>query len=161
MIAEMNARPPNPLDELAPEQVLPNLKARSKQAVLEELCAPVLLCKNSIDCTALMDVLLERERLGSTGIGDGVAIPHGKLNGLDNLLLVFGRSLQGIDFDSLDGKPAYLFFLVLAPENSAGIHLKALARISRLLKSGHVRQEIMEADDAAQILSIINSQAAA
>jgi PTS system nitrogen regulatory IIA component len=158
-IAGANAERHTLIDSLAAGQVLPNLQARSKKEVLEELCAPVLRLTNSIDLNTLMAVLLERERLGSTGIGDGVAIPHGKLDGLDNLLMVFGRSRKGIDFDSLDGKPAYLFFLVLAPENSAGIHLKALARISRLLKSDSVRQEIMEAKDAARILTIINAQA--
>jgi PTS system nitrogen regulatory IIA component len=105
-----------------------------------------------------MEVLIERERLGSTGIGDGIAIPHGKLANLDELLLSFGRSVSGVDFDSLDGKPAHLFFLVVAPENSAGTHLKALARISRLLKSNVVRRELMEAKDAGGIYRIIEAQ---
>ena len=112
----------------------------------------------SLDLKTLMDVLIERERLGSTGIGDGIAIPHGKLNNLDKLLLSFGRSLAGVDFDSLDGKPAHLFFLVVAPENSAGAHLKTLARISRLLKSNAVRRDLMEAKDTQAIYSIIEAQ---
>jgi PTS system nitrogen regulatory IIA component len=105
-----------------------------------------------------MGVLIERERLGSTGIGDGIAIPHGKSPDLDHLLISFGRSRQGVDFDSLDGKPAHLFFLVLAPENSAGVHLKALARISRLLKSHNIRSELMNAADAAEIFEIFSKQ---
>ena len=76
----------------------------------------------------------ERERLGSTAIGDGIAIPHGKLRGISRILGVFGRSPQGVDFDSLDGNPTHLFFLLVAPEDSASLHLKALARVSRLFK---------------------------
>jgi PTS system nitrogen regulatory IIA component len=105
-----------------------------------------------------MEVLIERERLGSTGIGDGIAIPHGKMENLDQLLLAFGRSKSGVEFDSLDGKPAYLFFLVVAPDKSAGIHLKALARISRLLKSGAVRKDLMEAKGAPEIFEVIKAQ---
>lgn len=147
------------LTELLPlEQIIPDLQARNKKAVLEELCGPVLAKLPGLNMGALMGVLQEREKLGSTGIGDGVAIPHGKLAGLDQLMLVFGRSREGVDFDSLDGKPAFLFFLVLAPENSAGVHLKALARISRLLKSQSVRQELMNARDASQIWDVVKTQ---
>ncbi len=148
-------------DMLPVGQILPDLKARNKKNVLEELCAPVVAAYPAIDFGILMEVLKEREKLGSTGIGDGVAIPHGKLAELQDIVLVFGRSKAGVDFDALDGKPTHLFFMVLAPENSAGIHLKALARISRLLKSQVVRQELMNAKDAAQIISVINAQEAA
>lgn len=147
------------LTELLPlAQIIPELKARNKKAVLEELCQPVLDERPDTDLNQLMNILQEREKLGSTGIGDGVAIPHGKLAGLEQLMLVFGRSRAGVDFDSLDGKPAYLFFLVLAPENSAGVHLKALAHISRLLKSQSVRQELMNARDASQLWEVIKAQ---
>jgi PTS system nitrogen regulatory IIA component len=139
-------------------RILPEMSARTKTAVLEELCRPALSVIPDLSPGALMDVLQERERLGSTGIGDGIAIPHGKLALLDHLLLVFGRSRPGVEFDSLDGKPAHLFFLVLAPGDSAGMHLKALARISRLLKSQSMRNDLMRADDAAQILEIIKRQ---
>jgi PTS system nitrogen regulatory IIA component len=143
-------------DLLTEKQIIPDLQARGKRAAMEELCQA--LARPGLDADRLMEVLLERERLGSTGIGDGIAIPHGKLPHLDDLLLAFGRSLSGVDFDALDGKPAHLFFLVVAPENSAGIHLKALARISRLLKSHMVRKELMQAKDAAAIYEIIQSQ---
>jgi PTS system nitrogen regulatory IIA component len=149
---------PNLTDLLRACQILPNLTARSKKAVLEELSSPALAIVPGLCLSLLMNVLQERERLGSTGIGDGVAIPHGKLAVLEQLILVFGRSRDGIDFDSLDGRPAHLFFLVLAPGNSAGMHLKALARISRLLKSQSVRNELMQALDARQILNIIKAQ---
>ncbi|MDR1397120.1 MAG: PTS sugar transporter subunit IIA [Desulfarculales bacterium] len=149
---------PNLTDLLRSCQILPDLTARTKKAVLEELCSPALALAPGLCLSLLMNVLQERERLGSTGIGDGVAIPHGKLTALERLILVFGRSRDGIDFDSLDGRPAHLFFLVLAPGDSAGIHLKALARISRLLKSQSVRSELMRAMDAKQILNIIKTQ---
>jgi PTS system nitrogen regulatory IIA component len=145
-------------DILRKEQVIADLKARSKRSAMEELCQVLGKEHPSLDMKNLMEVLVERERLGSTGIGDGIAIPHGKLPDLDNLMLSFGRSLDGVDFDSLDGKPAHLFFLVVAPENSAGTHLKALARISRLLKSNVVRRELMEAKDTNDIFAIIEAQ---
>ncbi len=145
-------------DILQEDQVISDLKARGKRAAMEELCQALNKEHPSLDLNSLMEVLVERERLGSTGIGDGIAIPHGKLPDLDDLLLSFGRSVDGVDFDSLDGKPAHLFFLVVAPENSAGTHLKALARISRLLKSNVVRRELLEAKDANAIFAIIESQ---
>ncbi|HXN54964.1 MAG TPA: PTS sugar transporter subunit IIA, partial [Myxococcales bacterium] len=103
----------------------------------------------------LLEVLLEREKLGSTGIGEGVAIPHGKLAGVPSVIAAFGRSRAGIDFAAVDGKPARLFFLLFAPENSAGIHLKALARISRLLRSPTFRQAILDAPDRLAIHRLI------
>ncbi len=145
-------------DILQPEQVIAELSAQGKRAVMEELSAAIAINHPELDTDHLLEVLSERERLGSTGIGDGIAIPHGKLEGLGELLLSFGRSSRGVEFDSLDGKPAHLFFLVLAPENSAGVHLKALARISRLLKSDSLRQELMAATDAQEIYEIILSQ---
>ncbi len=145
-------------DILTPELIIPDLSARSKRAAMEELCKVLTNGRSDLDLKKLMEVLIERERLGSTGIGDGIAIPHGKLANLDDLLISFGRSKAGVDFDSLDGKPAHLFFLVVAPEASAGVHLKALARISRLLKSNVVRSELMEAKDQAAIHGIIESQ---
>jgi PTS system nitrogen regulatory IIA component len=106
----------------------------------------------------LTETLLEREKLGSTGVGEGVAIPHGKLPGLPGLLAAFGRSPPGVDFGAIDSRPTYLFFVLFAPENSAGVHLKALARISRLFKSPQFRAGILEARDAAQIHSQISTE---
>lgn len=145
-------------DILQPDQVVADLNARGKRAVMEELCAPLLAAHPELNSDTLLEVLVERERLGSTGIGEGIAIPHGKLSGLSDLLLALGRSKGGVDFDSLDGKPAHLFFLVLAPENSAGIHLKALAKISRMLKSHALRQELMAASDAEEMFQSIAAQ---
>jgi len=106
----------------------------------------------------VLTVLRERERLGSTGIGEGVAIPHGKLKDIDQLILSFGRSKAGVDFDSMDGKPAHLFFLLLAPEDSISIHLKTLARISKLLKDQDVREQLLTAATAADIYQIIQEK---
>jgi PTS system nitrogen regulatory IIA component len=134
------------LSEIISEgSVISELKAGDKKGVLEELTDPICCLEPSVDRATLVKVLLERERLGSTGIGDGVAIPHGKLNGLRQPIISFGRSKKGLDFDSMDGQPAYLFFLLVAPENSAGTHLKALAKIAKILRSSAFRKKLMEA----------------
>jgi nitrogen PTS system EIIA component len=126
------------------KNIIPDLKARDKQKALEELAETVVSTKPSLDKNSLVKVLLERERLGSTGIGDGVAIPHGKFHGINEPIISFGRSLKGLDFDSMDGQPVYLFFLLVAPENSASVHLKALARIAKILKNSSFRKRLME-----------------
>lgn len=148
----------NLTDILDVAQVIPEMRSQNKRGVMEELCGPIVARRPDLQTEALMQVLIERERLGSTGIGDGVAIPHGKVPKLNELLVSFGRSTQGVDFDSLDGKPAHLFFLVLAPEDSAGAHLKVLARISRMLKSNTVREELMAADGSQEIYEVFARQ---
>ena len=121
-------------DLISPETVIPNLTSQDKVSVLAELVEPLCRKIEGLERDQLVRILLEREKLGSTGIGDGIAIPHGKVDKIDRLLVSFGRSFEGIDFDSMDDKPAHLFFLLLAPETSAGSHLTALAKLSRLLK---------------------------
>ena len=106
----------------------------------------------------LVGALEERERLNSTALGDGVAIPHGKLPGVRRVIAAFARSRAGVDFQSLDGKPTHLFFLLVAPEDSAGAHLKALARISRLLKDESFRQRLMRAGDGADLFRTIREE---
>jgi PTS system nitrogen regulatory IIA component len=125
--------------------IVPNLSARKKEGVLRELVRAIAQVEKPVDEERMMEILLERETLGSTGIGEGVAIPHGKTKTVKKLLASFGRSVAGVDFQSMDGKPTHLFFLLMAPEDSAGIHLKALARISRLLKDASFRMRLMEA----------------
>jgi nitrogen PTS system EIIA component len=133
------------LSEILDEKnIIPDLKARDKKGALEELAGTVVSNRLSMDKNSLVKVLLERERLGSTGIGDGVAIPHGKFHGIDEPIISFGRSLKGLDFESMDGQPVYLFFLLVAPENSASVHLKALARIAKILKNSSFRKTLME-----------------
>lgn len=145
-------------DFLSPDAVLADLVGVRKRDVLGELCAPMARRFPGIGGERLLAVLAEREKLGSTGIGDGVAIPHGKLAGLPGLVATFGRSVRGVDFDALDGRPSHLFFALFAPESSAGIHLKALARISRLLKSAALRSRILAAEDAAEIYDLLTGE---
>ena len=146
------------MDILSKDCIIPELRSKSKREVLEELTGALLNSKANLDKEALVAVLLERERLGSTGIGDGIAIPHGKVQDLDELVLSFGRSTEGIEFDSMDGRPTHLFFLLIAPENSAGIHLRALAKISRLLKSGQFRQRLLEAETSEALFQVIQEE---
>ena len=127
--------------------IVDDLRSETKEGVLRELSDAVCRAVPGMSPDHLASVLLDRESLGSTGIGEGVAIPHGKMPGIDRLIAVFGRSRGGVQFASLDGKPARLFFLVVAPEsNSAGMHLKALARISRLVRDDRFRRRLLEAE---------------
>jgi PTS system nitrogen regulatory IIA component len=145
-------------DILGPEDVVAELAGRTKGAVIEELADVVAPHHPEIDRGRLVQALEDRERLNSTALGDGVAIPHGKLSGLKRVIAAFARSGRGIDFSSVDGKPTHLFFMLVAPEDSAGAHLKALARISRLLKDDHFRQRLMEAADPADLFRIIREE---
>ena len=130
------------VDFLRSEWMVADLQSAGKEEVLAEL-VEVLVDQGVVHSSdKAVGVLLDREKLGSTGIGEGIAIPHGKLPELDQVVAVFGRSRVGIDFDSMDGTPVHLFFLLMAPENSASMHLKALARISRLLKARQFREEL-------------------
>ncbi|HEY5997458.1 MAG TPA: PTS sugar transporter subunit IIA [Candidatus Deferrimicrobiaceae bacterium] len=142
-------------DPVSPAAVVPDLRGETKDDVLRELSVAAARVVPSVSVEALTRILQERERLGSTGIGEGAAIPHGKVAGLDRLVTVFGRSRAGMQFQSLDGKPTHLFFLVLAPENSAGLHLKALARISRLLKDAGFRASLSEAPDTEALIRLL------
>ncbi|OGP72389.1 MAG: PTS fructose transporter subunit IIA [Deltaproteobacteria bacterium RBG_13_60_28] len=146
------------IDLLDPKCILPDLQAANKRGVLEELATALVSGHKEVTLQAVVEVLLERERLGSTGIGDNIAIPHGKLPQLSRMLLGFGRSLKGVDFDSMDGKPSHLFFLLLAPVNSSGLHLKALAKISRMLMSQTFREGLMESKGAEEILRLIEGK---
>ncbi len=142
-------------DILTEEMVIPELHAGGKREALDEMTAGLAAAHPEIDKERLREVLEEREKLGSTGIGGGIAIPHGKLPGLTHVLAVFGRSPRGVNFDAVDGAPTRLFFLLVAPEDSSGIHLKALARISRLLKEQEVREQLLACDDRSGLLRII------
>jgi PTS system nitrogen regulatory IIA component len=144
------------LSEILDENhIIPDLKARDKKRVIEELAGVIVHSIPSLDKDSLVKVLLERERLGSTGIGDGVAIPHGKIQGISNPVISFGRSLGGLDFESMDGQPVFLFFLLVAPESSASAHLKALARIAKILKNGSFRKILMEVSGKKEIYETI------
>ena len=143
------------IDLLTPESILPEMQTTNKKGALEELAKTLVPGSDGLELSKVMEVLLDRERLGSTGIGDNIAIPHGKLPQLTQLVLSFGRSLKGVDFDSMDGKPSHLFFMLLAPANSAGLHLKALAKISRMLMSQAFRDNLMKAKGAEEIFRLV------
>ncbi|MFP4658195.1 MAG: PTS sugar transporter subunit IIA [Desulfonatronovibrionaceae bacterium] len=136
--------------------VLPDLSAGTKEGVLAELVRP-LAEKLNRDGKTLYDILVNRENLGTTGIGEGVAIPHGKADFLDELYLVVGRSRNGVDFAALDHKPVYIIFLLLAPEKSAGKHLKLLAFISKLLLDQEFRRGFMDAAGRQELAGYLKS----
>lgn len=137
-------------DILQQPLIVPELKARDKEGVLEEVAQFLSAFVDGATARAqdLKAALVAREQLGSTGVGEGVAIPHAKIAGLSQLLACFGRSLPGVAFDAIDDQPVRLIFVLLVPENSAGAHLKALARISRLLKNDSFRAQLLQLPDA-------------
>lgn len=145
----------NIADMFKKEFIIEELKSRTRREVLTELSEIFSRANIRVDYDNMVDVLLEREKLGSTGIGGGIAIPHGKLAGLEDLIVSFGKSTDGIDFDSMDGKPVHIFFLLMAPENSAGQHLKALARISRMLKDDSFKTDLINATSVESLYKII------
>lgn len=142
-------------DILHKDSIIGELASRDKRGVLEELVSVLVEHGRLANKEKPIQVLLERERMGSTGIGDGIAIPHGKLRDIKGIICSFGRTREGIDFQSIDEKPSHLFFLLFAPENSAGEHLQALARLSRILKDGQLRKRLMEAASEKEIYRLI------
>ncbi len=146
-------------DLLSPEGVIPRLKATSKKQVLQKLAERTAEL-SGLDERKIFDVLLERERLGTTGVGDGIAIPHGKLPNLERVYGVFARMDKPINFDSIDDQPVELIFLLLAPEGAGADHLKALARISRLLRDRKICKKIIGSDSAEAIYALLTNSAA-
>lgn len=132
-----------------------NLQAKNKTEALSELSEIVIKDSLNLNKLNIYDALLQREKLGSTGIGDGVAIPHGRISSLEQVIVAFGRSKNGVAFDSIDGKPVHIFFLLLAPENSTSQHLKTLAKICRMLKTGNFRQRLLDAESTSDLYEII------
>ena len=145
----------NMKDALRESCVIADLKGGTKEEVLTELVSALKNAGLVQDVGQAVGVILEREKLGSTGIGDGVAIPHGKMKGLNSILCVFGRSKAGIDFDAVDGKPVNIFFLLLAPEDSAGLHIQMLSRISRILRDPSFRKRLIEEGDDRDLFANI------
>ena len=144
-------------DVLHREAILSDLKSRDKKGVIEELVIPVARIAG-INKEEIVRVLMERERLGSTGIGAGIGIPHGKMKAIKSLIISFGLSRQGVDFESIDGRPANIFFLLVTPENSTGLHLKLLSRISGILKNDSFKKRLLNAVDSDEIFSIIKGE---
>jgi len=145
-------------DFLTASRIIPSLKATDKKGALKEM-ADWMACEDpALDARRLFDILLEREKISTTAIGEGVAIPHGKAPGVKQVRGLLARSSQGVDFDSLDGGLTHLFFVLVAPEDSAADHLKALARISRLLKDSDFRLRLMKEKSAAEIFAVIKEE---
>ncbi|MFH1791459.1 MAG: PTS sugar transporter subunit IIA [Candidatus Omnitrophota bacterium] len=148
------------MDFLNKKAVTADLKAGDKMGVLKEMVELLIkagvLKQNEKD--NIIEALKDREELGSTGIGKGIGIPHGKSDTVKELVGAFGLSRHGVDFESLDGDPVHIFFLLIAPEDSAGPHLKALARISRLLKEKYFRDMLRAAKDEKDIIRIITEE---
>jgi nitrogen PTS system EIIA component len=147
----------NIVEFLSKKAIIPDLKSAKKEDIIKEL-VEALITAGEIEKkhrNKLTDALMAREALGSTAIGQGVAIPHAKCDCVDQLIAAFGISKKGVDFDSLDGELAYIFFLLVAPQDSAGPHLKALARISRLLKSKYFRDSLRTCQDEKAIIKTI------
>jgi PTS system nitrogen regulatory IIA component len=146
------------MDILVEDAVILDLGVRAKREVLAEMANSLAKVEPQVEAGRLLEVLLEREALQSTGIGEGVAIPHGKMVGLDRLLASFARSRQGIDFDSIDGQLTHHFFLLVVPEHSGGQYLKALARISRFFRDAAFRQKLTEAETLADVVRAIEEE---
>lgn len=146
-------------DLLAPDAVIPALKVTSKKQAIQELAAKAAALSGQSD-RVIAETLLQREKLGSTGVGNGIAIPHGKLPQLPKLFGLFARLARPVDFEALDGQPVDLIFLLLAPEAAGADHLKALARVARLLRDADVAQKLRDSRDAAALYSVLALQSA-
>jgi PTS system nitrogen regulatory IIA component len=144
---------------ISPDAVIPSLKAKSKKQLLQELSARAARL-TGLSEREIFDVLLQRERLGSTGLGQGIAIPHGKIQGLKRIVGVFARLAEPIDFDAVDGEKVDIVFLLLAPEGAGADHLKALARISRLLREGSSVEKLRASKDAAALYAVLTADEA-
>jgi len=144
---------------MTPECVVASLKATSKKQALQELAKKAAEISGA-DERQILEVVMERERLGTTGVGNGIAIPHGKLPGLKRLSGVFARLEKPIDFESIDEQPVDLIFLLLAPEGAGADHLKALARVSRLLRDRRVCEKLRGSDRADALFALLSEHAA-
>jgi PTS system nitrogen regulatory IIA component len=146
------------MDYLDEEWVIGDLQGADKTSILKELSSVLVNPCKVASVEELLQVLLDREKLGSTGIGEGIAIPHGRLKKLKKFFISFGRSAKGVDFDSIDQKPSQLFFLVMAPENSAVDNLKLLSRIVTLLKEPSFKKRLMEAPSRKDLFKVISEE---
>jgi PTS system nitrogen regulatory IIA component len=146
------------MDILVRDAVILNLGVKSKRDVLAEMANALAKVEPEIEADRLLEVLLEREALQSTGIGEGVAIPHGKMVGLDRLVATFARSPEGVEFESIDGQPTHHFFLLVVPEHSGGQYLKALARISRFFRDAAFRQRLSEVETLEEVIGTIEEE---
>lgn len=145
-------------DILNKQAIKIGMEATNKEEALKELVDVLASVKDVGDKKSIVKALIERENLGSTGIGQGIAIPHGKTDRVSELIAVLGISKKGVNFDALDGEPVYIFFLLVAPRDSAGPHLKALAKISRLLRDSFICELIRNAKDEKDVYEVIRNE---
>ena len=141
-------------DLVAPNAIIPALKVNGKKQALQEIAAKAAALTGQSE-KAILEILLQREKLGSTGVGNGVAIPHGKLPKLGQVFGLFARLERAVDFESLDGQPVDLIFLLLAPEGAGADHLKALARVARLLRDPEVARKLRSSSDAEALYAVL------
>ena len=146
------------LDILSADSTLVDLKGETKQDIIAELVDTLAVGDAISDRAKVLQAVLEREKIMSTGIGDGIAIPHGKSDAVEKLVAALGTQRRGVDFEALDGEPAYVFFLLVSPANVSGPHIKALARISRLLKNDDFKKKLIAAETSAEIIEIIETE---
>jgi PTS system nitrogen regulatory IIA component len=146
------------IDFLKPDAIIADLQAKTKAGTLAELATVMSRLEPGVEAESLRRVLEERELLASTAIGDGIAIPHGKLDAIGQLSGVLGRSRPGIEFESIDGKPTHLVFMLVAPVSSTGVHLKALARLSRLFRDAEFRERLLAAPSREVMYQVISDE---
>lgn len=142
---------------LSEKSTVVGLEGETKEDIITELVGSLEVGKVISDRDKVLEAVLEREKIMSTGIGDGIAIPHGKSEAVIKLAAALGTQRRGVDFEALDGEPAYVFFLLVSPANVSGPHIKALARISRLLKNDDFKKRLVAASTAEEIVSVIES----
>jgi len=138
--------------EILQEQcVVADIRGKTKKEIITELVEALANARLVKDVEPVVNVVMDREKLGSTGIGNGVAVPHGKLKNINNIMCAFGRSQNGVDFDAVDRAPVHIFFLVLAPEDSASLHLKVLSRITKILRDQSLRKKIIKLSNVHEL----------
>ena len=146
------------LDILSPDSTIVDLKGETKEEIIAELIDSLANSDAITDRDKVLQAVLEREKIMSTGIGDGIAIPHGKSDSVEQLIAALGTQRRGVDFEALDGEPAYVFFLLVSPANVSGPHIKALARISRLLKNDEFKKKLIAAESSTAVIGIIETE---
>ena len=146
------------MDIISANSVIVDLKGETKEEIIEELVDALEVGEVITNRDKVLQAVLEREKIMSTGIGDGIAIPHGKSDAVARLAAALGTQKRGVDFEALDGEPAYVFFLLVSPANVSGPHIKALARISRLLKNDDFKKKLIDAVSAEDIMAVIESE---
>ncbi len=146
------------IDYIKEDGMISDLQAIDKLSVLKELARVLIKPSQSPSAEEIVQAVLNRERLGSTGVGEGIAIPHGQLKKVEDFIVSFGRSIKGVNFDSIDQKPAHLFFLVIGPENSEVKNLKLLSRIATILRNGSFRGHLMKARSQRELFQLITEE---